>query len=179
MVFEVRIPSLGESVTEGVIVQWRKRDGEAVAANDVLLELETDKANMEIPAEHGGVLRILKTKGETVAVGELVARIEDGATAAAPAPGPTPAAPAPGPTPAAAAAPPAEPVREAAAQPERRPAAAARGVGPLSPAVRRLLSEHGLDPAAIAATGRGGRLTKEDVLAHLERAPGVQVPAAP
>ena len=139
MVFEVRIPSLGESVTEGVIVQWRKRDGEAVAASDVLLELETDKANMEIPAEHAGVLRILKTKGETVAVGEVVARIEDGAKVAAPAPGPAPAAAA-APTPAT----PAEPVRETAAEPERQPATAVRGVGPLSPAVRRLLSEHGL-----------------------------------
>jgi 2-oxoglutarate dehydrogenase E2 component (dihydrolipoamide succinyltransferase) len=182
MVFEVRIPTLGESVTEGVIVQWRKRDGEAVAASDVLLELETDKANMEIPAEHAGVLRILKAKGETVAVGEVVARIEDGAKAAAPAPGPTVAAAA-APTPATPAEPARatapEPARATAAAPERRAAAATRGVGPLSPAVRRLLSEHGLDPAVIPATGRGGRLTKEDVLAHLERPPGVQAAAAP
>src|SRR5438105_3454437 len=87
MTFEVRIPTLGESVTEGVIVRWAKQDGEAVKPDDVLLELETDKASMELPAERAGVLRIVKPAGEKVAVGELVARIEEdgGARAAAPA----------------------------------------------------------------------------------------------
>src|SRR6266702_723607 len=89
MTFEVRIPTLGESVTEGVIVRWAKQDGEAVKPDDVLLELETDKASMELPAERAGVLRIVKAAGEKVAVGELVARIEEdgGARAAAPAEG--------------------------------------------------------------------------------------------
>src|SRR5207249_280869 len=87
MTFEVRIPTLGESVTEGVIVRWAKQDGEAVKPDDVLLELETDKASMELPAERAGVLRIVKAAGEKVEVGELVARIEEdgGARAAAPA----------------------------------------------------------------------------------------------
>src|SRR4029077_2888681 len=87
MAFEVRIPTLGESVTEGVIVRWAKRDGEAVKPDEVLLELETDKASMEIAAERAGVLRILKPEGEKVTVGELVARIEeDGAARAGGAP---------------------------------------------------------------------------------------------
>src|SRR5437867_1796025 len=96
MAFEVRIPTLGESVTEGVIVRWAKQDGEAVKPDDILLELETDKASMELPAERAGVLRIVKAAGEKVAVGELVARIEEdgGARAAAPAaPRQAPAAP--------------------------------------------------------------------------------------
>jgi 2-oxoglutarate dehydrogenase E2 component (dihydrolipoamide succinyltransferase) len=184
MAFEVRIPSLGESVTEGVIAQWRKRDGERVAADEVLLELETDKANMEIPAEQAGVLRILKQEGATVAVGEVVARIEDGAAAAssgAPATATAPSAPAPAASERRAGSEGsdekvARPNLEAAAESDTPvPAPAARRVGPLSPAVRRLVEEHDLDPAAIRASGRGGRLTKEDVLAHLE---GRGAPAA-
>src|SRR5437667_16446 len=103
MAFEVRIPTLGESVTEGVIVRWAKQDGEAVKPDDILLELETDKASMELPAERAGVLRIVKAAGEKVVVGELVARIEEdgGARAAAPAaPKPAPAAPEAAPKPA-------------------------------------------------------------------------------
>ncbi len=72
MTFEVRIPTLGESVTEGVIVRWAKQDGEAVKPDDVLLELETDKASMEIPAERAGVLRIVKQAGETVPAFDVI-----------------------------------------------------------------------------------------------------------
>jgi len=179
MTFEVRIPTLGESVTEGVIVRWAKQDGEAVKPDDILLELETDKASMELPAERAGVLRIVKAAGEKVAVGELVARIEEdgGARAAAlAAPKPAPAAPeTPNPAPAMPAAP------RAPAEAEAEPVAA-RGVGPLSPAVRRLLAEHDLDPTLVPASGKGGRLTKEDVLAYLERSARpvrIDVPAAP
>lgn len=162
MAFEVRIPTLGESVTEGVIVRWAKQDGERVERDEVLLELETDKASMEIVAERAGVLRIVKEAGATVRVGEVVARIEEGAgaapgaapPAATPAPPEPPPAPSPQPPPAAA------------------PAAASRSVGPLSPAVRHLIAEHALDPTAIAASGKGGRLTKGDVLAHLESRAG-------
>ena len=209
MTFEVRIPTLGESVTEGVIVRWAKQDGEVVKPDDVLLELETDKASMELPAERGGVLRIVKAAGEKVAVGEVVARIEEdgGARAEAPAaprsgaaaPGaapPRPAAPqAPRPAPAAPetpkpapAAPEAPKVTAARSAPRLLPAEAevaapaARAVGPLSPAVRRLLAEHDLDPTLVPASGKGGRLTKEDVLAYLERSARpvrIEVPAAP
>jgi len=182
MTFEVRIPTLGESVTEGVIVRWAKQDGEAVKPDDILLELETDKASMELPAERAGVLRIVKAAGEKVAVGELVARIEEdgGARAAAPAaPRQAPAAPeAPKPVPPVPAAP-AAPLARAEAEAEL---VAARAVGPLSPAVRRLLAEHDLDPTLVPASGKGGRLTKEDVLAYLERSARpvrIDVPAAP
>ncbi len=151
MAFEVRIPTLGESVTEGVIVQWLKHEGDTVAPDEPLLELETDKANVEIPAERGGVLHIVKPKGATVAVGDVIARLDD--AAGAPAAGP----------------PPAPSVVRSVAEAPRPPVAPARSVGPLSPAVRRLITEHDLDPTRIAATGKGGRLTKEDVLAHLEQ----------
>src|SRR5437899_3521944 len=191
MTFEVRIPTLGESVTEGVIVRWAKQDGEAVKPDDVLLELETDKASMELPAERAGVLRIVKPAGEKVVVGELVARIEEdgGARAAAPAaakPAPEPrgaaakppaAAPELAPKPA-----PAVPAAQLAPAEAEATPSAARAVGPLSPAVRRLLAEHDLDPTLVPASGKGGRLTKEDVLAYLERSARpvrIEVPAAP
>jgi 2-oxoglutarate dehydrogenase E2 component (dihydrolipoamide succinyltransferase) len=190
--FEVRIPPLGESVTEGVIARWAKGDGETVEQDEVLLELETDKASMEIAAERAGVLRILKREGETVQVGDVVARIEEGAGRGAGA-GAEEAEDAEERTagaerqvgPAEARAPRTEPsVALESAAPASAPAAgisepgpvaageAARRVGPLSPAVRNLIEEHRLDPAEIPASGRGGRLTKGDVLAHLERREG-------
>ena len=155
MAFEVRIPPLGESITEGVITRWAKQDGDAVRQDDVLLELETDKAGMEIAAERPGVLRILRGEGETVAVGDVVGRIEEGVGRAAPAAAPAVTSP---------------PRRE---ELRVEPAPVASGPAPepapQSPAVRRLVAEHGLDPTRIASTGKGGRLTKEDVLTHLER----------
>jgi 2-oxoglutarate dehydrogenase E2 component (dihydrolipoamide succinyltransferase) len=152
MPVEIRIPSLGESVTEGVILRWMKSDGAAVQIDEPLLELETDKASVEIPATAAGVLKILKEQGTTVQVGDVVATI-DGAGAAK--------AAAPSPAPAQAKAPP--PAAAAPAAPQAQP--------PLSPAVRRLVEEHHLDPQKIAASGKGGRLTKGDILAHLESSP--------
>ncbi|HZP43532.1 MAG TPA: 2-oxoglutarate dehydrogenase complex dihydrolipoyllysine-residue succinyltransferase [Candidatus Binatia bacterium] len=170
MAFEVRIPTLGESVTEGTITRWRKAEGEAVAPDEVLLELETDKANMEIPAERGGVLHIVKPEGATVQVGEVVATLDEAAARPA-APRPAPARPEP-----AAAAPPSEPARAPEAP---RPAPPAGGGPPLSPAVRHLVAEHRLEPERIPATGKGGRLTKADVVEHLARArPGAAAPEA-
>jgi 2-oxoglutarate dehydrogenase E2 component (dihydrolipoamide succinyltransferase) len=154
MSVDVRIPTLGESVNEGVIARWIKADGAAVQIDEPLLELETDKANVEITAEHAGVLKILKPEGAKVRVGEVVARIEEG-TAARPTP-------------------PSAIAQEAGAQaatpaPAKKPAEETPPTSAvLSPAVRRLVEEHKLDPRAIKASGRGGRLTKEDVLAHLE-----------
>ncbi len=179
---EVRIPSLGESVTEGVIVAWRKQDGERVLPDEALLEIETDKASVEIPAATGGVLHILRREGETVAVGEVVARIEDapGATREAPTDRAVPREPAGAPG-----GPVGAPREELPRRPPLRPLASERGMppgperpadqrrltGPLSPAVRRLIGEHDLDPTAIPGTGRGGRLTTEDVRAHLSHTP--------
>jgi len=154
MPVDVQIPTLGESVSEGVIVRWIKQEGESVAVDEPLFELETDKASIEIPAPSGGVVKILAKEGATVKVGDVVARI-DGAAAGA-----RPAKPAPAPS----AAP--------AAAPSAPAAAAAQPTAPLSPAVRRLVEEHALDPAQIAASGKGGRLTKGDVLTHLSAAPG-------
>ena len=161
MSIDVRIPTLGESVSEGVIVRWIKADGATVQVDEPLLELETDKASVEIPAVGAGVLKILKAEGETVQVGDVVARIETAAVAeeAAVPTGPLPVQPA-------------EP-RATAAEPAVPPA------GLLSPAVRRLVEEHGLDPRTIKATGRGGRLTKEDVLAHVEKAAAPKSAAPP
>jgi 2-oxoglutarate dehydrogenase E2 component (dihydrolipoamide succinyltransferase) len=161
----VRIPALGESVNEGVIVRWLKADSDAVQRDEPLLELETDKASVEIPAERAGVLRIVKAAGATVQVGDIVAHIEAGGPDEAPAAAPPAVAAAPraeaatsvSPTPATA--PPAASVADAAPFPG----------GALSPAVRRLVEEHGLDPRQITGSGRGGRLTKGDVVAHLDK----------
>ena len=164
MAADVRIPTLGESITEGVIARWIKADGETVAADEALLELETDKASVEIPAERAGVLKILKREGEKVQVGEVVARIEeDGA-----------ARPVTAPPSQTAAAPSQVPQRPGlTAKPE---ASATSAV--LSPAVRRLVEEHKIEPRAIKASGRGGRLTKGDVLAYIE-ATGAQQASEP
>jgi 2-oxoglutarate dehydrogenase E2 component (dihydrolipoamide succinyltransferase) len=181
MAFEVQIPPLGESVTEGTISRWAKKDGDPVRADEVLLELETDKAGMEIAAERAGVLRILKPEGATVNVGDIVARIEDGGTIAAAGSANASAAakPAPEAKPAPAPAEAPKPQPAAARPPEPAQPLGSRAVGPLSPAVRRLVTEHQLDPAAITASGRGGRLTKEDVVAHIEHGESAPASAAP
>jgi 2-oxoglutarate dehydrogenase E2 component (dihydrolipoamide succinyltransferase) len=182
MAAELRIPSLGESITEGTIVQWLKPDGARVGPDDPVLELETDKASMEIPAGASGVLRIVKQQGETVGVGDVVARIEDGDGRAA-----RPAEPAPS-TRESAPPPPVEvlePNIEAASEQDTiEPPAEV--VAKLPPSVRKLVAEHRLDPATIPATGKGGRLTKDDVVRYVERlardagtAPAVPAPALP
>jgi 2-oxoglutarate dehydrogenase E2 component (dihydrolipoamide succinyltransferase) len=157
MAVEVRIPTLGESVTQGVIARWLKEDGEAVAADDILLELETDKATMEIPAEAAGRLEILKQAGETVEVGAVVARIADGAGTAKPKIAATPARDS-------------QPASGNGPRPDLE--------APLSPAVRKLLTEHSLDPGELQGTGKGGRLTKEDVLRVIEGGKKLAAPAA-
>jgi 2-oxoglutarate dehydrogenase E2 component (dihydrolipoamide succinyltransferase) len=185
---DIRIPQLGESISEGVLARWLKRDGEPVRANETVLEIETDKATMEIPADVAGRLEILEREGAIVKPGAVVARIHEGAPAR-PAPagperdaGPAAEAARPRPDEAEAHAPPSEEARRRPDSPgsaPRTPLPAEAEAPPLSPAVRRLVAEHELDTAAIAATGKGGRLTKEDVLRHVEdRAPGsVAAPA--
>lgn len=168
MAIEVRIPTIGESITEGVIVRWIKGEGDAVEVDEPLLELETDKASVEIPAESAGILHILRPEGETVAIGDVVGRIDAGA-ATQPAATPSKRA--------AAAEQPKEPERATASEPTATPIDAPA----LTPAVRRLLTEHDLDATAIEGSGKGGRITKSDVLAHLDAkdAKEVEPDAAP
>ena len=160
MAVEVTIPELGESITEGTIVAWLVEVGDVVKEDQPLLELETDKVTAELPAPIAGVItEQLFEAGADVNVGAVVARIDGDAAAAATRPkAATPAPPAE--PPAAAAAPPATPAPP--------PATSAPGkAAPQSPAVRRLLEEHDLDPQEISATGRDGRLLKGDILAHV------------
>lgn len=171
---EVQIPTLGESVTEGVIVRWIKNDGESVQSDDPLFELETDKATVEIPAPDSGIIRILAAEGATVQVGDVVARIEagaaDGKGSATPSRGSK--EPATGAKSSPSAAKTTDHARQSA-PPSPQPSAPP--TENLSPAVRRLVRQHEVDPTAIAGTGRGGRLTKADVLAHIDSASSTPV----
>lgn len=155
---DVVMPQLGETVTEGTVVTWHRKSGDKVKADELLFDVETDKVAMEVPAPATGVLKeILVAEGETVAVGTRLAVIEVmGVVGAVGASAPTAPAKASGtPAPGGGAA----PVRPGAL------ARSADGDLPLSPVVRRLLAEHNLDPSRIPGTGRGGRITREDVLA--------------
>ncbi|MBI1208595.1 MAG: 2-oxoglutarate dehydrogenase complex dihydrolipoyllysine-residue succinyltransferase [Azospirillum sp.] len=161
MATEIKVPALGESVTEATVARWLKPLGAAVAQDEALVELETDKVTLEVNASVAGALaEILVPEGGTVEVGAVLGLIAEGAVAGAP-PAPEPAPPAG----------------------EAKPAAIAASVpGPaadvLSPAVRKLVDDNKLDPAQIKATGKDGRLTKEDVLTHLE-APKAAPPPPP
>ena len=138
MSVQVEIPSMGESVSEVILLEWLKGDGERVEQDEPLCVLETDKANVELPSPASGALKHLQSPDATLAIGAVVAEIDESAQAAAPVSETKPEPSAPKPEPA------------------------------LSPAVRRLVEEHELDPTAIEGTGKDGRLTKKDVLAHLE-----------
>jgi len=153
---DMKVPILGESIAEGTIAKWSKADGDPVTPNDVVAELETDKATVELTPPHAGILRIVAPKGATVTVGEVIARIEGAAPAAAPAK--TPSVPA---TPSAPSAPSATP----AAPPAK-----------LSPAVAHLVAENKLDASKIPATGPKGNITKGDVLRFQEEG-GLQLTA--
>jgi 2-oxoglutarate dehydrogenase E2 component (dihydrolipoamide succinyltransferase) len=162
MKFEVKVPEVGESITEGVIVAWFKQSGETVKKDEPIFELETDKITMQVLAEESGVLSIGVASGD-VEVGQIVGSIDTEAEAGAVAPEPA-AAPA-APEPAAAPAKPAEPT-----PPEAAPAAKPEGEAkPLSPAARRMVEEHDVDPATIEGSGKDGRVTKGDVIEHLDR----------
>ncbi len=164
MSIEIKVPPLGESVAEGTIARWMKSVGDAVAQDEPVAELETDKVTLEVPAPAAGVLSsIVAEAGATVGIDAVIALMEEGAVADAPAkaadaapssqaPAPT-TAPAPAPTPA------------PAPSPSPSPASADH---PLSPAVKRLVEENNLDPRRIPATGKDGRLTKGDVLTAIE-----------
>ncbi|MEO0412734.1 MAG: 2-oxoglutarate dehydrogenase complex dihydrolipoyllysine-residue succinyltransferase [Pseudomonadota bacterium] len=156
MAEEVKVPQLGESVTEATIGQWFKQVGDAVAQDEPIVELETDKVAMEVNAPIAGVIsELVASEGDTLEVGALIAVIDpDGKAASAPAPAAKEAAqPAPAPAPTTAA-----PAADSA------PADAM----PLAPAVRRIVEDYDLDPASITGTGKDGRLTKADVLKAID-----------
>lgn len=167
MATEIKVPTLGESVTEATVAKWMKQAGDGVAVDEPLVELETDKVTLEVNAQTAGTLaEIMVAEGATVEVGAILGMIAEGAVAAPAAPAPAAPAPAaPAPTAAAAAPAPAPAVPPA---PAPAPAAVPSAqVQVLSPAVRRLVEEHNLNPAKIAASGKDGRLVKADVLAAI------------
>jgi 2-oxoglutarate dehydrogenase E2 component (dihydrolipoamide succinyltransferase) len=175
MATEIRVPTLGESVTEATIGRWFKKAGDAVRADEPLVELETDKVTVEVPAPAAGVLeKILVKDGETVGVGAVLGSIAEGAAGAKPAP--AKAAPAK-----------AEPAAAKAAAPKPAaapaPARAASSDMPLAPTVRKLAAESGVDPSTLAGSGKDGRVTKGDMLAAMSSftraAPAPAVARAP
>jgi 2-oxoglutarate dehydrogenase E2 component (dihydrolipoamide succinyltransferase) len=163
---DIRVPTLGESVTEATIGKWFKQQGDAVAVDEPLVELETDKVTIEVPAPAAGVLSEIAAKdGETVAVGALLGQIKEGAGAAPKAAASAPKAEAPKPPPSAAS--------------QLAPAAkAAPSDGPLAPSVRRLSAESGIEAATVPGSGKDGRVTKGDMLAAIERAAAQPTPVA-
>jgi len=155
----VIMPQLGETVAEGTVSVWHKKVGDTVAENELLFEVSTDKVEVEVPAPASGVItEILIAEGETVDVGTTLAVIADGGNGAATETDVVA-------SPVAAADPPLPSAEQSAWQ-------SSSDDPPLSPAVRKLVAEHGLDPVAISGTGRNGRLTKADVLAHVEGGTG-------
>ena len=157
---DIRVPTLGESVTEATVGKWFKQQGEAVAVDEPLVELETDKVTLEVPAPAAGVLSGIAVKqGETVAVGALLGQITDGAVAAA---APAKAAPP--------AAKPPEALKPA-------PAAAASAMA-VPPSVRKMAAESGMDPGKVDGTGLHGQVTKGDMMAAIERAAAAPTPVA-
>ena len=161
MLIEVKVPVLPESITEATLVNWHKKAGEAVSRDENLIDIETDKVVLELPAPSAGVLtEIRRPDGSTVTAQEVIAVIDtDGKGAAAAATPATAAAPAPG------AAPPPAPAPAGPAP--AAPATPAADAGAL-PAARKLMDEQGIHPGDIAGTGRGGRVTKGDVLAAVD-----------
>jgi 2-oxoisovalerate dehydrogenase E2 component (dihydrolipoyl transacylase) len=171
-VAQVKMPQLGESVTEGTVDKWLKREGDFVKRDEPLVEVVTDKVNAEIPSPfEGKLIKIAATEGETVRVGSVIAQIETAGAGSAAAAAPAPAA---------------APVKErevptAAPAPAPTAAPVASGNGgehhKLSPAVRKLAAEHGIDPTSLRGSGMGGRVTRDDVLASVGTAQ--TAPAAP
>src|SRR5690349_4065429 len=156
---DIRVPTLGESVTEATVGKWFKQAGDAVAVDEPLVELETDKVTLEVPAPAAGVLSDIAVKnGDTVAVGALLGQIKEGAGAA-------PKAPAP-------AAKPAETPKPAPAAPQKQ------AEMPAPPSVRKMAAESGIDPSKVSGTGLHGQVTKGDMLGAIERAAAQPTPVS-
>jgi 2-oxoglutarate dehydrogenase E2 component (dihydrolipoamide succinyltransferase) len=180
MPVEIRVPPLGVSLVDAVVGQWLKSEGDAVARGETILELETDKVNLDVTADEDGVLAsIAHGEGDVVTVGEVLGTISAGAVAGNGASAPAAEVPAPAPAPVA------EPVAAvaAAAPAPMETAAPVEGAGRAAPAVRRLAEEHNIDLNEIAGSGPGGRVTREDILslaaARQTPAPAAAAPVAP
>ncbi len=153
MSIEIKAPTFPESVADGTIATWHKKSGEAVARDELIVSIETDKVVLEVVAPTDGTLaEVFKDEGDTVLSGELIARLNEGKAAG--------------------------PLAQIAAQTDITSPAAAVGVAKVAPAARQLIEENQLDAAAISASGKGGLITKEDVLKYLSNPPAAQkVPA--
>jgi len=163
---DIRVPALGESVTEATIGKWFKKPGDPVVVDEPLVELETDKVTIEVPAPAAGVLADIAAKdGETVAVGALLGQIKEGA----PAPGKAPPAPTGRPD---------QKTETTAPGGGEEPQADVKpaGVAPLAPSVRKMAAETGIDVATVSGSGKDGRVTKGDMMAAIERAASAPTP---
>jgi 2-oxoglutarate dehydrogenase E2 component (dihydrolipoamide succinyltransferase) len=167
MSLEIKVPPVGESITEVVLSRWVKNDGEAVEMDEVIAELESDKATFELTAEQAGTLKIVAAEGDTLAIGAVVCSIEDGAAAA-----PKAAAPAPAEEKAVVA------EDKQAAAPVAEKSADSYAAGTPSPAAGKILAEKGVDAAAVSGSGVDGRITKEDALKAEKPAAAAPAPAA-
>ncbi|HKS86102.1 MAG TPA: 2-oxo acid dehydrogenase subunit E2, partial [Pseudolabrys sp.] len=156
---DIRVPTLGESVTEATVGKWFKQPGDAVAVDEPLVELETDKVTLEVPAPAAGVLSDIEVKnGDTVAVGALLGQIKEGTGATLRSAVPAPKAP--------------EPAKSAPV-PAAKPADM-----PMPPSVRKMAAESGVDPAKVSGSGMHGQVTKGDMLSAIERAAAAPTPVA-
>src|SRR5215813_425009 len=184
MAIEIRVPALGESVTEATVGQWFKKPGDAVNADEPLLELETDKVTLEVPAPAAGVLADVKVpQGATVAVGTVLGSIREREAAAVNAPESAATRLASEPAPPRSVAPPVVPTRLIETPPPQsepaapKEAAVAKAALPPSPSARKLMEEAGLRADDVAGTGRRGQILKGDALAAAARAPVASAPA--
>ena len=180
-VSQIKMPQLGESVTEGTVDKWLKQEGDFVKRDEPLVEVVTDKVNAEIPSPfEGKLVKIAVSEGETVRVGAVIAQIETGATATA-----TPSAPAKEKEAAASHTEvPPEPAGGKAPAPQPTSVASPAGTSDgertrLSPAVRKLAAEHGIDPSTLQGSGMGGRVTRDDILAAVGGGQAAAAPQAP
>lgn len=155
MSIEVKVPMLPESVADATVLTWHKKPGDKVTRDENIVELETDKVVLEVPAPNDGVIEeILKPEGETVVADDVIAKIAEGAAAPA-----------------------AAPEEKAEEAPAETVAAASSEASDLSPAVRRLVAENNLDVSQIQGTGKGGRIIKEDIMQHMQQASAAPAPA--
>ncbi|HGO8426176.1 TPA: 2-oxoglutarate dehydrogenase complex dihydrolipoyllysine-residue succinyltransferase [Neisseria meningitidis] len=168
MIIDVKVPMLSESVSEGTLLEWKKKVGEAVARDEILIDIETDKVVLEVPSPQAGVLvEIVAQDGETVVADQVLARVDTAATAAAEAPAAAPAEAAPAAAPAA--------TQNNAAMPAAAPAATQNNAA--MPAAAKLAAETGVDVNALQGSGRDGRVLKEDVQNAAAKPAGAAAPA--